>query len=429
MTATVGREAGSRSLPDDAQARSKADRLRRMRWLATSLLGLMLVILAISAAYQWRHPWLHWIRAFAEAGAIGALADWYAVTALFRYPLGLPIPHTAIISRNKDRIGGSLGDFVEQNFLTPENITAKLRQHDASHALAQWLAVRRNSLTVASAVADFAPVMLSGLKDEQVRQFFDRALTPQLLSLDVSRIAGNMLAILTEGERHQVLLDRALQELERWLVAKQGLIEAKFSEASRYTPRGVDSYVVNKFLQGIVTLLHEVVENPRHELRQQFDQAVRGLVHDLMNSEEYHRKGRVLLRRLVEHLQAENFYRLLWDDIRRRIQADLESELSLIKEHIAGALTALGEALLEEPEVRQKLNGWWLDAIHNVVMRFRHQISGLITDVVSSWDAEEVSRRVELEIGRDLQYIRINGTLVGGTVGLLLHAGIYFAGR
>ncbi len=424
----VSREAGGRRPLDEAQARSKADRLRRMQWLATSLLGLMLAILAMSAAYESRHPGLHWIRAFAEAGAIGALADWYAVTALFRYPLGLPIPHTAIVSRNKDRIGESLGDFVEQNFLTPENITAKLRQHDAAQALARWLAARRNSLAVASAVADFVPVMLSGLKDEEIRQFFDRTLTPQLLSLNVSRIAGNVLAMLTEGERHQVLLDRALQALERWLVAKQGLIEAKFSEASRYTPRGLDSYVVNKFRQGIVTLLHEVVENPRHELRQQFDQAVRDLIHDLMNSEEYRQKGQALLRKLVEHLQAEKFYRLLWDDVRRRVQADLESEPSLIKEHIASALTVLGEALLEEAGVRQKLNEWWLDAIHKVVVRFRHQISGLITDVVKSWDAEEVSRAVELEIGRDLQYIRINGTLVGGTVGLLLHAGMYLAG-
>ena len=424
----VSREAGGRRPLDEAQARSKADRLRRMQWLATSLLGLMLAILAMSAAYESRHPGLHWIRAFAEAGAIGALADWYAVTALFRYPLGLPIPHTAIVSRNKDRIGESLGDFVEQNFLTPENITAKLRQHDAAQALARWLAARRNSLAVASAVADFVPVMLSGLKDEEIRQFFDRTLTPQLLSLNVSRIAGNVLAMLTEGERHQVLLDRALQALERWLVAKQGLIEAKFSEASRYTPRGLDSYVVNKFRQGIVTLLHEVVENPRHELRQQFDQAVRDLIHDLMNSEEYRQKGQALLRKLVEHLQAEKFYRLLWDDVRRRVQADLESEPSLIKEHIASALTVLGEALLEEAGVRQKLNEWWLDAIHKVVVRFRHQISGLITDVVKSWDAEEVSRAVELEIGRDLQYIRINGTLVGGMVGLLLHAGMYLAG-
>jgi uncharacterized membrane-anchored protein YjiN (DUF445 family) len=412
---------------DDARARSNNDRLQRMQWLATSLLGAMLLLLAISVAYQSRYPWLQWMRAFAEAGTVGAMADWYAVTALFRHPVGLPIPHTAIVPANKDRIGESLGEFVEQNFLTPENIVAKLRQHDAAQALAEWLATRSNSVAVASAVADFVPAMLRGLDDEEVRQFFDRALTPQLLSLNVSRIAGNILTVLTQDQRHQVLLDRALQALERWLIAKGDLIQAKFSEESRYTPRLVDRYVVNKFVQGIIALLHEVVENPGHELREQFDQAVRTLIHDLMNSEEYRQKGEALLRNLVEHLQTEDFYRSLWESVRNRVTADLQSDSSVITRHIAAALAALGDRLLAEPGVRQKLNAWWLETVRKIVVRFRHQVSGLITDVVKSWDAEEVSRKVELEIGKDLQYIRINGTFVGGAVGLLIYAGIQIA--
>jgi uncharacterized membrane-anchored protein YjiN (DUF445 family) len=430
LTADPGADArAGHDPPDDAYARFKADRLRRMRQLATSLLGLMLAIVSISVIYQSRHPWLHWMRAFAEAAAVGALADWYAVTALFRHPLGLAIPHTAIIPRNKDRIAESLGDFVEQNFLTPENITAKLRELDTAQALAQWLSVRNNASAVASAVADIFPVILSGLRDEEVRQFFDRTLTPQLLSLNPSRVAGNVLEMMTEGEQHQALLDWTLQALERWLVAKQGLIEAKFSEASRYTPPGVDRYVVNKFMQGIIALLHEVAANPRHELREQFDRAVRTLIRDLMTSEDYRRKGQDLLRRFVEHLQTENFYRVLWEDVRSRVQADVQSDSSLMRGHIVSALTALGEGLLADPVVRQKLNGWWLDAVHRVVVRFRHQISALIRDVVKSWDADQVSRKLELEVGKDLQYIRINGTFVGGTAGLLLHAGIYFWGR
>jgi uncharacterized membrane-anchored protein YjiN (DUF445 family) len=420
-------EANSGSLLDDARGRFSNDPLRRMQWLATSLLGAMLLLLAVSAAYQSRHPWMHWIRAFAEAGTVGAMADWYAVTALFRRPLGLPIPHTAIIPSNKDRIGESLGDFIENNFLTPENIITKLRQHDAAQALAEWLARRSNSLAVAEAVADFIPALLNGLEDEDVRHFFDRALTPQLLSLNVSRIAGNILMVLTENRRHQVLLDRALLALERWLVANGGLIEAKFSEESRYTPRVVDKYVVTKFIQGIVALLHEVSENPRHELRGQFDRATQDLIHDLVNSEEYRQKGQALLRRLVQHLQTEDFYRSLWENVRGWVTADLGRDSSVITRHIAGALAGLGERLLDDPGVRHKLNAWWLDAVHKIAVRFRHQVSVLITDVVKSWDAEEVSRKVELQIGKDLQYIRINGTFVGGAVGLLLHAGIRLA--
>ena len=198
-----------------------------MQWLATSLLAAMLVLLVVSAGWQSRFPWLHWVQAFAEAGTVGAMADWYAVTALFRRPLGIPVPHTAIIPTHKDMIGETLGEFVEQNFLTPENIIAKLRQTDAAQALAEWLVARENSLAVASAVAGFIPAVLKGLEDTEVRQFLDRALTPQLLSLNVSRIAGNVLMLLTRNDRHQLLFDRALQALERWLVAKEELIETK----------------------------------------------------------------------------------------------------------------------------------------------------------------------------------------------------------
>ena len=192
----------------DAQAAAGRARLRRMQWLATSLLGAMLVLFLVSAAYQSTHSALHWVRAFAEAGAVGAMADWYAVVALFRHPLGLPIPHTAIIPKNKDRIGESLANFVEHNFLTPENIIRELERHNAARALAEWLAVPANSRGVAQAVCEAIPAILDALDDEDVRRFFDRTLTPHLGKLDVSRIAGNALQVLTEGGRHQALLDR-----------------------------------------------------------------------------------------------------------------------------------------------------------------------------------------------------------------------------
>jgi len=424
----IAQTGGADSHNAPGEERAKADQLRFMQCFATSLLGAMLLLLLVSAAYQSSFPWLHWLRSLAEGAAVGALADWYAVTALFRYPLGLPIPHTAIIPANKDRIGASLGNFVELNFLTPENITARLQQHDATQTLAKWLAVRANSVAVAAAIAEFVPAMLRGLEDRDVRQFFDRAVTPQLLSLNVSRLAGRVLTVLTESERHQVFLDRALHALERWLVARQGLIEAKFSEVSRYTPRLIDNYVVDKFVRGIVALIHEIAASPHHELRGRFDQAVRDLIHHLMSSEEYRQKGTELLRTLLEHLQTEEYYRTVWADISRRVQADLASDSSMIAEYLAGGLVTLGERLLAEPEVRQKLNAWWLDTVHRMGVRYRHQISVLITDVVRSWDAEEVSRKVELEIGKDLQWIRINGALVGGAIGLLLDVGTRLLG-
>jgi uncharacterized membrane-anchored protein YjiN (DUF445 family) len=417
----------NRIVVDEARLHFGAERLRRMRWLATSLLALMLALLAISAACELRYPWLRWMRAFAEAGTVGAMADWYAVTALFRRPLGLPIPHTAIIPRHKDRIGATLGEFVEQNFLTPDNILSKLRQVDTAQALAGWLASRENSHAVASAVGDLIPAVLDGLEDDEVRQFLDRAFTPHLLGLNVSRIAGNLLMLLTRDDRHQAFLDRALRALEGWLVAKEGLIEAKFGEESPFTPRIVDRYVVGRFIQGIIALLQEVIENPQHELRGQFDQAAARLIQDLISSDEYRRKGQELLRDFIEHLRGEDFYRTLWEDVRHRLKSDLRGDSSLIEATVASALAGLGYHLSNEPGVRAKLNAWSLQAVRQIVVRFRHQISALISDVVKSWDADEISRKVEMEIGKDLQYIRINGTLVGGAVGLLLHAALRVA--
>jgi uncharacterized membrane-anchored protein YjiN (DUF445 family) len=405
----------------------KAEQLRRVQLFATVLLGAMLLLLVLSAACQNNHPWLEWLRALAEGGAVGAMADWYAVTALFRQPFGLPIPHTAIIPSNKDRIGAALGDFVEQNFLTPANIIAKLQEHDAAAALAQWLAVPQNSLRLASTIAASIPGMLRGLRDSEVQQFVDRALTP-LLSPKVSELAGHVLAVLTQDGRHQALLDRALRALEHWLVSRQALITAKFSQASRFTPPLLDRYVVSKFMQGIVALLHDIAGNPRHELRLRLDAAVRKLIDDLRSSEEYRQKGVELLRAVVEHCGREDYYRALWQDVQKRIDADLASESPISTQYLADALIALGDSLMKDPGVRRKLNAWWLDAVHRVGTRYRREISGLITDVVNSWDAEEVSRKLELEIGKDLQYIRINGTVVGGAVGLLLHGGVQAIG-
>lgn len=399
----------------------KQARLRRMQRFATSLLCAMLILLLLSAAYQPQFAWLHWVRAFAEAGAVGAAADWFAVVALFRYPLGVPIPHTAIIPKKKDSIGESLGAFVEQNFLTPDNIIKKLQEHNAAKAVAEWLIQPENSHEVAQSVGEFIPGMLSAIEDEDIRHFFDRTVMPQLLELNVSRMAGNILALLTESDRHQVLLDRALQKLEAWLAANRGLITAKFSQASTYTPVLLDRYIVEKFVGGIIALLHEVTENPRHELRLQFDQAMRELIDELKTSAEYQQKGKALLHDVIEHVRKERYYRSVWNDMKKAIENDLRSEHSLLRQHVASALVLLGKGLLEDRAVQQKLNAWWLSAAHHMVLRYRHQISALITDVVKSWDAEEVSRKVELEIGKDLQYIRINGTLVGGSVGVVLH--------
>jgi len=400
-----------------------------MRTTATCLLAAMIALLIVCVACQAAHPWLAWPRAFAEAGTVGAVADWYAVVALFRHPCGIPIPNTAIIPKNQRRIAESLGSFVEENFLAPELIVGRLMGFNAAQALAQWLAVRENSAAIADGVAGSLPRMLDGVDETDVQHFFDRLVIPQLRTLDVSRVAAEVLDILTEGNRHQPLLERGLAAVESWLSNNTGLIKAKFSEASKFTLPTLDAYIVNKFVEGIIALMHEVVANPEHELRHRFDVAVHDLANELRSSAAYRRFGRLLLRDCIRHLEESSYYGILLDRVRVYVLADLGRDDSVVCDTLAETLASMGKGVLSEPSVQQKLNAWWLDIAAALVLRHRHQLSALITDVVKGWDSKEVSSKLEAEIGRDLQYVRINGTFVGGMVGVLIHACVMLAMR
>jgi uncharacterized membrane-anchored protein YjiN (DUF445 family) len=399
----------------------KRARLRAMQRLATSLLGLMLALLALSVAFRDLHPAMQWLQAFAAAASVGAIADWFAVVALFHHPLRLPLPHTAIVPRNKDRIGESLGHFVEHNFLTVENVVRKLESRNLSLSAADWIGNERNAADVARQVAALIPGLLKALDDADVRRLFDRTLAAQLQKLDVASMAAAVLGVLTAGGRHQALLDHGLQAVEIWLVRNQDAITGKFGDASKYTPRIFDAFVVRKFIAGVVSLLHEVAADPEHEIRRQFDAATQDFIAKLDTAPEYREHAETLKRELLAHLERENYYQGVWDDIKARLRSDIESEHSMIRSHIGEALMRLGAGLREDPGLQQKLNAWLMSLIEALLVRHRHQVSILITDVVRGWDAHELTRKIELEMGRDLQYIRINGTLVGGLVGLLLH--------
>jgi uncharacterized membrane-anchored protein YjiN (DUF445 family) len=414
--------------PDPAPATDrKLTRLKRMRATATCLLAAMIGLLIVCVAWQTEHPWLAWPRAFAEAGTVGAIADWYAVVALFRYPCGIPVPHTAIIPKNQQRIAESLGSFVEENFLTPEVIVGRLSGFNAAQALAGWLAKRENGAVIADVVADSLPRLLDGVNETDVEHLFERLVIPQLRTLEVSHLAAQVLDILTEGKRHQPLLERGLSAVEAWLNTNVDLIKAKFSEASKFTLASVDAYIVNRFVEGIIALIHEVAADPEHELRRRFDVAVQDLSKDLRSSAVYRRFGRVLLRDCIRHLEEGGYYGILLDHVRAYMLADLASQHSVVRDMLAGSFVSMGKGVMSEPAIQQKLNAWWLDIANLLLLRHRHQLSALITDVVKGWDEKEVSAKLEAEIGRDLQYIRINGTFVGGTVGVLIHACVWLA--
>lgn len=412
----------------DPRLAAKRSGLRRMRWLATGLLLTMLVLLGLGLAGRARWPALDWLIAFAEAGTVGAVADWFAVVALFRRPLGLPIPHTALIPRNKDRIGAELGRFIEQHFLTPENVAGKLAQLDPVGRGARWLSLPANRRGVASRLSEALPTLLDALDDAEIERLIGGAVARRLDQIDLARISGAALDFVTEDERHQALLDQALVLVAGWLDRNRALILVKFGEQSALTPKFIDGYIVKRFVDGMIDLIREVADTPDHELRRKFDRAVRDFVARLGTDPAFRARAEVLKRDALRLVAPEKFMATLWRELKRHLTEPADGAPSPLEYQIDRALGHLAQALRGDPALKARVDRAVARVAGALTGRFRHQVSALIADVVRRWDFHEVGDRLELEIGRDLQFIRLNGTIVGGLVGLVLHAVLHLVG-
>jgi len=416
MTAEAIADEGTRNHRAELQQTG----LLRMQRLATTLFCAMLLLFVASAYYQRTVPLLHWLRAFAEAAVVGAAADWYAVVALFRRPFGLRLPHTAIVPARKDAIAEGLGEFVERNFLTQENVGRQLEQQNSAAALGRWLSDGQNRTALARAFCEFLPGVLAAAEEEQVHRMLDRTLMSQLSRFDPLNVAAHFLEHLTDAGRDQALLEHALEAGRQWILGNRGLIRAKFAQASRLTPAFVDQYLAAKWINGVVCLINDILRNPQHELRARFHLATEDLIEKLRSSAPFRQQAKPVVDDLLAYARGEQAHRAIWANLRAAVEADVGSDRSILREQIANALHLLGGQLSADPSIQRKLNTWWVRAAQDMVPRVRREISLLIGSVIKRWNASEVSARIELEIGRDLQYIRINGTLVGGLAGLVL---------
>jgi uncharacterized membrane-anchored protein YjiN (DUF445 family) len=300
-------------------------------------------------------------------------------------------------------------------------VIERLARVNVAKACGTWLADPANSDRAAAGLCGMVPRVLTMIQDEDVARFLTRTLLGELDKVNLSPVAGEVLELVTSGEQYQALFDDALKGIERLIVANQALILEKFGEASKYTPGFIDQYIVDRFVAGIVRLLQEVIADPRHPLRMQFADSTRTLIEKLKTSPAMHERGAAIKRQLIEHLRTKPYYAAIWHDIKNRILADVASDRSRLRQTASSLLKSLGAGLEKDEAMQRKLNEWLLGALETLMLVHRHQISLLITDVVKSWDARDVSEKIELEIGKDLQFIRLNGTLVGGCVGVLLH--------
>ncbi len=407
--------------------RERSKDLARIKIIATALLALSVVI-ALAARLLQSHHWsLGYVAAWAEAAAICGLADWYAVVALFRHPCGVPLPHTAIISNNRERIAESFGDFVEEQFLAPDPIEQKLESVDFAAAGADWLADEERSLSLSRFTLRLLPQALSAVEETGLQSFMAQHVVERIEALDVAPLAAKLMAAFVEDQRHQRIFDEILAGLDRLLRDEQTL------EAVREKIRGelpslfnlfrADAYVLRRLVTLISSFIHEAQTDPDHALRHDFDRFVRDFVEKLGSSPEYADKAETLKRELLARPEIRALAEDLWMSVRRFLEKDARSGNSILEIHLARFLADLGRKLAHEPRLRAEINAGMVKVLQTFVQSQKREISQFITDQIRSWDVVQMVDIIELNIGRDLQYIRLNGTFIGGLAGLALYAG------
>jgi uncharacterized membrane-anchored protein YjiN (DUF445 family) len=395
--------------------------LDRMKRRATGLLVLMGAIFVATSVLEPQHTWVGYIRATAEASLVGGIADWFAITALFRHPLSIPIPHTAIIPNRKDRIGRSLGNFVQNNFLSPDLLMTKLRAAQLSRRAAEWLNQPEHARAAAQHVASVLRSAGNVARDEDVHALLDRSVIEPLRQVPIAPVLAKGLALLTVDDRHQQLLDRVIQGLTRLVAENEALIRDRIREESPWwVPRVVDDRIHQKVLGGIERTLFEVAADPDHPLRHQFDGLLADWMVQLQNSPEVIARAEAIKHQVLDPETSGRLAASLWQELKEVLGRQNPGDAGA-PGAVARGLSALAASALEDEALLEKIDGWVIGAVLSVVEQHRGEVGGLIAQTVSSWDPDETSRRIELLVGRDLQFIRINGTLVGGMVGLLIY--------
>jgi uncharacterized membrane-anchored protein YjiN (DUF445 family) len=411
---------GVGSLNDETKARD----LRRMKMLAT---GLLLGATVIFLLARWGEAagaagWVGYVRATAEAAMVGALADWFAVTALFRRPMGLPIPHTAIIPRKKDQLGDSLGDFVGENFLAEDVVRDKLGRIEVARRVGEWIGQEPNAERVTAELATVARGIVTVLRDEDVQEVIDQVLVRKLLERPIGPPLGTVLeGVLNDGAHHR-LVDLICDRAYDWVAANHDTVMRIVSQrAPSWSPRFVDDIIADRVFLEVQNFAWAVKTDPEHPLRKAVDTFLVEFAGDLQRDPETIERVERIKFQVVEHPEVQRFIGRAWSTVKTLVLDAAADPSSALRRRVRNGLLLLGARLSSDAELRDKIDRWLVEAAGYVVRHYRREITTLITDTVARWDAEETSRKVELQVGRDLQFIRINGTVVGALAGLMIY--------
>jgi uncharacterized membrane-anchored protein YjiN (DUF445 family) len=408
------------SLPQEAERRRE---LRRMKAGATGLLLVAAVVFVVARSLEPERPGWGWARAAAEAALVGGLADWFAVTALFRRPLGLPVPHTALIPTRKDALGRSLGSFVAENFLAADAVAERLRAARVTHRAATWLVEPGNAAVVSRHTAAALAGATDVLRDDEVSGALEGAVLARLRRIDVAPLAGRVLAVATAEGRHRPLVDAAVAGAIRFLDEQRPTLRGRFGrESPWWVPEPVDDRIFTKIFDGLRGFLVEVARSENHALRAHLDARLGELVERLQHDPDLAARADALLEELLDHPAVRAWTASLWGELKAGLQTQARDPDSELRRRLEAAVTEAGAKLLAEEDLQDKIDRWLEGVARYVVEAEGHQVGDLIAGTVERWDPNEASRRIETQVGRDLQFIRINGTVVGALAGLVIHA-------
>ncbi len=409
--------------PESPNAARQRRQLVTTRRRATALLAAVAgVFVATVVAGAEGDTWMGYVQATAEASMVGGLADWFAVVALFRHPLGVPIPHTAIITERKEQFGETLGDFIQTSFLTPDAVAERVQSAQPGRRVGLWLADPVKADRVAGHVLDGAVQVTELLEDEVVHDLLEGLVRDRLETTSIVPLVGRALGTLTKDGRHEEVVDSALRGLDHYLDERRDDLRDRFrDQAPWWLPGAVEDRIFLRLLDGVRAVLDDMANDRGHGMRQALNERIDHFVEQMQTSPEMAARGEQLTRDLLERPELRAWVASAWTDAKAELRLQAGDPESRLRQQLAGAIVSGGERLLAEPALAAKVDEAAEAAARYVVEHFGSEISELVSSTIARWDGEETSNRLELLLGPDLQFIRINGTVVGGLAGLCLH--------
>jgi uncharacterized membrane-anchored protein YjiN (DUF445 family) len=392
-----------------------------MKRRASGLLALTTIAFVVVTVVGHGHGWLGYAQAAAEASMVGGLADWFAVTALFRRPLGLPIPHTAIVSERKDQFGATLGDFVQENFLNADVIAERVRMSRVVHRAASWIAEPANAELVAGHLAGAAIGLADAVGDEDIHRLLAESVDRAVAVVALAPAAGKVLRFMMADGRDQQLLETALPWVDRQLDTHQDDLRSRFAQhAPRWIPNALEDRIFDRMVSALHAFLRNAIEDPNHKFRDQFRLWISGVITRLETSPELLERGEVLKQELLGDAPVRIWTSSLWRDMKAELRTQASAPTSELRSRLARLAASCGQRLLDDPALSSKAQELAVAGVRAVADNFHTEIAGLVSGTIARWDPAETADKLELLLGPDLQYIRINGTVVGALAGLVI---------